>query len=125
MTPIVLAATNGSAAVIEALLKAGANPNDASAEGETVLMTAARTGNPAAVSVLLKAGASVNATEGWRGETALMWAAAENHGAVVTLLIDHGADNGCALAHADLPQRPLQPGDAWDACRPRKADSRR
>ena len=27
------------------LLKAGANPNDASAEGETVLMTAARTGN--------------------------------------------------------------------------------
>ena len=51
---MVLAATNGSAAMLEALLKAGANPNDASAEGETVLMTAARTGNPAAVNVLLE-----------------------------------------------------------------------
>ena len=45
-----LAATNGSAAMIDALLKAGANPNEASPEGETVLMTAARAGNHKAVS---------------------------------------------------------------------------
>ena len=33
VTPLMLAATNGSAAMIDALLKAGANPNDASRRG--------------------------------------------------------------------------------------------
>ena len=42
--PLTLAATNGDAGIIERLLKAGADPNTATAEGETVLMTAARTG---------------------------------------------------------------------------------
>ena len=42
--PMTLAATNGSATVIDALLKAGADPNTATAEGEPVMMTAARTG---------------------------------------------------------------------------------
>ena len=45
-TPLALAATNGNAPIIEALLKAGADANAALPEGETVLMTAARTGNP-------------------------------------------------------------------------------
>jgi ankyrin repeat protein len=49
-----LAATNGSVHLIDALLKAGASPNEASFEGETVLMTAARTGNAQAVGVLLE-----------------------------------------------------------------------
>ena len=64
---------------VELLLKAGANPNAAQAEGETVLMTAARTGVPAAVKALLAHGADVNAKESWRGQSALMWAAAEGH----------------------------------------------
>ena len=69
--------------MIEALLKAGADPNAAFGEGETPLMTAARTGSVDAVKVLLELGAKVNAREAWRGQTALMWAAAENHAAVV------------------------------------------
>ena len=62
-----LAATNGNAAVIELLLKAGADPNSAMAEGETVLMTAARTGKPDAVKALLVHGADVNARESFAG----------------------------------------------------------
>ena len=50
VTPLALAATNGSAAADwRACSKAGANPNEASPEGETVLMTAARTGKVPAV----------------------------------------------------------------------------
>ena len=79
ITPLSLAATNGSARMIELLLKAGADPNAALPEGETVLMTAARTGNPDAIKVLLAHDANVNAKENTLGETALMWAAAENH----------------------------------------------
>ena len=79
MPPLSLAATNGNAAMMELLLKAGANANAAQSEGETALMTAARTGVPAAVKTLLAHGADINAKESWRGQTALMWAAAEGH----------------------------------------------
>ena len=79
VTPISLAAVNGNAAVIELLLKAGADPNTTMEEGETVLMTAARTGKVDAVKALLVHGATANARESFEGETALMWAAAENH----------------------------------------------
>jgi ankyrin repeat protein len=73
-------------------LNAGADPDTASPEGETALMTAARTGGVGAVGALLGHGAKVDAREGWRGQTALMWAALENHPAVVVALIERGAD---------------------------------
>jgi ankyrin repeat protein len=92
ITALQVAATNGSAPMIEKLLAAGADANTATPEGETVLMTAARTGDPAAVRVLLAHGANVNATESWRKQTALMWAAAENNAAAAKVLIDAGAD---------------------------------
>ena len=47
--PITLAATNGSAKALDALLEAGADPNTQTPAGEPVLMTAARTGNADAV----------------------------------------------------------------------------
>lgn len=79
--------------MIEALLKAGADPKTPTTpDGETVLMTAARAGNAGAVKVLLDHGADVNARENYKGQTALMWAAAERHPAVVKLLLEHGAD---------------------------------
>ena len=82
--------------MVEALLEAGANPNAANPDGETVLMDAARSGNLAVVDRLIAAGADVNARETWRGETAVMRAAGENHADVVKRL---------AAAKADLDVR--------------------
>jgi ankyrin repeat protein len=88
-----LAATNGSAALLNRLLKAGADPNEPlSAAGDTALMMAARTGTVAAVRLLLEAGANVNAKESWGGTTPLMWAASEGHADAARMLIAAGAD---------------------------------
>jgi ankyrin repeat protein len=93
MTPMQLAAANGSAAMIVRLIKAGADPNAPLTEyGDTALMMAARTGKTDAIEVLFEGGVKVNAAETWGGTTALMWAAAEHHPAAVRALIDHGAD---------------------------------
>src|SRR5215813_5170288 len=54
-TPLSEAATAGSATMVEALLKAGADPKTLTTEdGETVLMTAARAGNTAVVGLLVE-----------------------------------------------------------------------
>jgi ankyrin repeat protein len=91
--PLFLATVNGSAAMIEILLKAGGDANQpVLSHGETPLMMAARTGKPDAVRVLLDNGAAVNVTENLRGTTALMWAAEQNNAAVVQLIADRGAD---------------------------------
>jgi len=92
-SPLSEAAALGNAALVEALLNAGADAKAlTTADGETVLMTAARAGNEAAVKMLLDRGADVNARENFKGQTALMWAAAERHAGVVKLLLDRGAD---------------------------------
>ena len=92
-TPLLLAAVNGNAAMIEKLIKAGADPNaPLTKSGDTALMMAARTGKIDAVKVLLDRGAKVNAKETWGDTTALMWAVSERHPDVVKLLIERGAD---------------------------------
>jgi ankyrin repeat protein len=92
-TPLSEAAALGNAAIIDQLLKAGADPNTRTTpDGETVLMTCARSGNLEAVKGLLDHGADVNVKEAYRSQTALMWAAAERHPEVVKLLLEHGAD---------------------------------
>jgi ankyrin repeat protein len=92
-SPLSEAVPSGSAAMIEALLAAGADPKTlATPDGETVLMTAARAGNLAVAKILLDRGADVNARETYKGQTALMWAAAERHAAVAKLLLERGAD---------------------------------
>ena len=91
--PMELAALNGSAAMIEKLIKAGADPNaPLSKFGDTALMLAARTGKTEAIGVLLDNRAQVNAIETWGGTTALMWAVSERHLDAVKLLIARGAD---------------------------------
>src|SRR5262249_46099901 len=92
VTPLYLASVNGNAAMIDALLAGGADPNAANSGGETALMTASRSGSLEAVTLLVDRGAGVNAEEKVRGQTALMWAVLENHPAIVRLLITKGAD---------------------------------
>ncbi len=92
-TPLMLAALNGSAAMITKLAKAGADVNaPLTRSGDTALMIASRTGKVDAVKALLDSGAKIDAKETWGGTTALMWAAAERHSPVVQLLIERGAD---------------------------------
>ena len=96
LTPLMLACANGDPAAVEALLRAGADPNNANANGTRALMTAAASGSPEAVKVLLEHGADVNARESARGQTALMFAAALDRTAVVRLLLARGADPNVA-----------------------------
>jgi len=93
MTALQLAAINGSAPMLQKLIKAGADPDARlSSHGDTALMMAARTGAPDAIKLLVESGANVNARESWGGTTPLMWAASERHPEAVTLLLDAGAD---------------------------------
>jgi uncharacterized protein len=92
VTPLAEAASNARGAVVEKLLKAGADANtQITSAGETALMRAARVGNLEAVKVLLDHGADPNVKENFRGQTALMWAAAEGHPDVIKDLIAKGA----------------------------------
>src|SRR5882724_10882012 len=60
-TPLLLAAVNGNAAMIEKLLKAGVDANGALTKyGDTALMMTARTGKTDAIQMLLDHGAQVN-----------------------------------------------------------------
>jgi len=91
-TPLFLAAREGNAAIVSALLDAGADPKAVSATGSTPLMLAAGAGNVDAVQRLLDAGAEIDGKESARGQTALMFAAAYNRVDVIDLLARRGAD---------------------------------
>ena len=93
IAPIWLASQNGHTAVVDALLRAGVDPDSSrGTSGETVLMIAARGGHVEVLRRLVAQGAAVNAQERIRQQTALMWAAAEGHLAAVRLLAGFGAD---------------------------------
>jgi len=92
ITPLFMACINGDAPMIDALLRAGADPKSVKANGTTALMMAASSGNADAVKVLLDHGADINAKETAHGQTALMFAAALNRTPVVKLLASRGAD---------------------------------
>lgn len=118
---------------VEALLKAGADPDKTTRYGLTPLYEAAVLGDPGITAALLKAGANANtavplipaartgnietvrqlldhkadpnAREPWRGETALMLAASEGHADVVKLLLQHGADANLQSKVLDVEDR--------------------
>lgn len=92
LSPLALAATNGSGTFVQLLLAAGADPTRAQPGGETPLLTAARAGRLAAVQALLAKGVPVDATLEGSGQTALHWAAHEGHAPVVAALLAAGAD---------------------------------
>ena len=91
LTPMAIAASNGSAAMIGVLADAGADVNAPDPAGDTPLMNATRVGRIDAVTVLLDRGATINATDATFQQTALMVAVRENHPEVVKLLIGRGA----------------------------------
>src|SRR5262249_46062802 len=92
ITPLWLAAKNGNAALLEVLLKAGADPKTATGDGAVPLMAAALSGNAGAIGVLAKHGADLNAKDAVDGQTALMFAAARNRPDAVRELLRLGAD---------------------------------
>ena len=105
VTPLALAATNGDAAIIQALLNAGAAVDVTNADGDTPLMLAAASGSTDAIKALLDKGAAINAKEPVRGETPLMFAAGRNRADAVKLLIARGAD-GAATSTVVALARP-------------------
>ncbi len=93
MTPLLMAARDGHAPIVAALLAAGASAREANGNGTTVLMTAAgvrqRRGGRSA------GGAPAPRSTRWtttNGQTALMFAAARNGSAAITALLAHGAN---------------------------------
>jgi uncharacterized protein len=93
VTPLLLAAINGSAPMLGRLIRSGADPNaPLTPAGDTALMLTARSGKTDAVRLLVEARSDVNARESWGGTTALMWAVAERHAEAASMLIDAGAD---------------------------------
>ncbi|MBZ5606531.1 MAG: ankyrin repeat domain-containing protein, partial [Acidobacteriia bacterium] len=96
VTPLFMACTNGSAAMIGELLRAGADPNSAKSNGTTALMIGAESGSVDAVKLLLDRGADANRKEAVHEETALMFAAAQGRAEVIRLLAAKGADVNAA-----------------------------
>jgi uncharacterized protein len=101
-TPLLIASRNGHAALVDALLAGGADPNLATSNGATPLMMAAQGGNADVVKALIARGADVNAKEKVKNETALMIAASYGRADVIRALTAHGADLAATTKVLDM-----------------------
>lgn len=94
---LVDAAAFGTAAEVAALLRAGAHPEAADAEGTTPLYAAAVQGSADTLRLLLEAGAAPDRESGYGAEgTPLCAAACWGHEEAVRELLTHGADPNLA-----------------------------
>ncbi|PNH00689.1 Ankyrin-1 [Tetrabaena socialis] len=84
----------GHTAVVEALLRAGADKGTWTKTGATDLHIACQNGHTAVVEVLLAAGVDMEAKDMLVGRTALFIASQNGHTAVVEVLLAAGADTG-------------------------------
>jgi ankyrin repeat protein len=116
LTPMLMAAKNGSAAMIGLLLDAGTDVNAANPAGTTALMLAAASGKVDAVNLLLNRGADVNAKDTINGQTAVMFAAAVNSAGVIKTPKEHGAD----LNAISTILQPRDPNEKRDGINPNR-----
>lgn len=118
LTPLHMAAREGSAPMIEALLEGGALIDAQSRSGMTPLMAACSGGFDQAARSLLRAGARVELTNAL-GLTALHWAAPMGDASLIRALIDAGASASAregggktplmsALETASAPEKKLR-----------------
>jgi len=91
LCPVHVAASKNDEVVLQTLLKAGVNVNQANKKGDTSLNYATYYGYEAIVKALLKAGADVNQTND-KGNISLILAAKYGHEAVVKALLKAGAN---------------------------------
>lgn len=94
MTPLLVAIDLGSRAMIELLLKHGANIDRELNMGllRTPLQRAAEIGDFHITRLLLEKGATIDTVPAYGGGTALQLAAMSGHVGVASLLIEHGAE---------------------------------
>ena len=89
--PLLMAVSKGDLALVNKLLKAGANPNVKNKLNTTPLLEAAFQSNGEVIKALIEAGADPNAA-GPDGQTALMLVARGDNVAAAKLLLDKGAN---------------------------------
>jgi ankyrin repeat protein len=104
LTPLMMAARAGDAAIVKLLVDAKSDVVGANANGTTPLMFAAAAGNAEAVRLLLDKGAEVNAADVTNGQTPLMFAAAQGRVEAVALLLARKANpNAATKVSAIIP----------------------
>jgi ankyrin repeat protein len=102
-SPIAVAAMNGDKAAVRALIKNGADVNEAQGDGTTALHWAAMKGDLELTQVLLYAGANHRATTRLGSYTPLYLAAKGGHAEVVAALVAAGADVKAVTANGATP----------------------
>ncbi len=95
-----------NAAIVEALLHRGANPNDPNPPMDSLVADTSMMNKPATVNLLLQYGADPGARD-FNGNTALMEAAQCGQLAVAETLLKHGVDVNCRGTHAQQSLTPL------------------
>lgn len=107
-TALLLAANDGQAPRVQALLAAGADIDARDLAGATALMLAAHGGHAAVVQALLAAGADIDARDA-RNWSALMIAAQAGQLPVVLALADANAGLDASHPRGGAPSRSAQP----------------
>jgi len=121
-TPLLVAVCENELAAVEVLVKAGAEPNVRSSEGDTPLRACAEVGDVGMASLLLSAGATrtINDWGGLTGCTALGIAISRLDIPMMRLLLDAGADpeapdDNRQPTRDRLPPRDESDSQKWDA----------